>query len=63
MNSDLNSLVMAMQASRTQQLIQIAVARKAQQAETAIVNMIDEVISKSPAPLPAGIGQVVDKQA
>ena len=46
-----------------QQAAQIAVMRKQHEMETALIDVVDEVTSKSPPPAPPGTGLVVDKQA
>lgn len=54
---------LALKQAGTRQLMQIAVLRKGHQMDMALVDMIDEVTSKAPAPAAPGTGQVVDKRA
>ena len=61
MSADIVSTVMLTLASRTQQLVQIAVLRKSQQMQADMLQMIDDVTKSAPAP--AGQGQAVDKRA
>ena len=53
--------LLAMKQAGTQQLMQIAVMRKAHQRDQQLLDLIDEVTSKAPAP--SGTGRVVDKRA
>jgi hypothetical protein len=61
MSQDLTVMALTMQRANVRQLMQIAVLRKAHQMQTAVVDMIDQVTSRAPAP--AGTGRVVDKRA
>lgn len=54
---------LALKQAGTRQLMQIAVLRKGHQMDMALVDMIDEVTSKAPAPAAPGTGQVVDRRA
>jgi len=63
MNSDLTSLLMTMQQSRTQQSAQIAVIRKSNEMDMALADMIDDTMKSAPAPAPQGQGRVIDKRA
>jgi hypothetical protein len=58
---DVLTELLAMRQAGTQQLAQIAVLRKANEMQQQLVQMIDEVTAKAPAP--PGTGRVVDKQA
>jgi hypothetical protein len=58
---DVTTELLAMRQAGTQQLAQIAILRKANEMERQLVDMIDEVMAKAPAP--AGTGRIVDKQA
>ena len=53
--------IIAMRAAQTQQLVQIAVVKKAHEMEMTLVNMLDQAVRS--APPPAGQGNVVDKRA
>ena len=53
--------IIAMRAAQTQQLVQIAVVKKAHEMEMTLVNMLDQAVRSAPAP--AGQGNVVDKRA
>ena len=63
MAEDLTVQLLAMQQSGGRELAQIAVMRKQHEMEMAVVDMIEDVSSKAPAPAPAGTGLVVDKRA
>lgn len=63
MADDLTVQLLAIHQASGQQAAQIAVMRKQHEMEQAIVNVIDEVSSKSPPPAPPGTGLVVDKRA
>jgi hypothetical protein len=58
---DAMAQLLAMRTAGTQQLAQIAVMRRAHQMDLQLLEMIDEVTSKAPAP--AGQGRIVDKTA
>jgi iron-sulfur cluster repair protein YtfE (RIC family) len=58
---DMVTQLLAMKQAGTQQLMQLAVMRKAHQRDQQLLDLIDEVTSK--APTPSGAGRVVDKQA
>jgi hypothetical protein len=55
------SSIIALRAAQTQQLVQIAVIKKAHEMEMSLVNMLDQAARTAPAP--AGQGSVVDKRA
>ena len=63
MAEDMTMQLLAMQQSGGRELAQIAVMRKQHQMEMAVVDMIDDVTSKAPAPAPEGTGRFVDKRA
>jgi hypothetical protein len=50
-----------MQQANTRQLIQIAALRKAHQMQAGLIEMIDEVTSRAPAP--SGTGRLIGKTA
>jgi hypothetical protein len=58
---DTATQLLAIKQAGTRELMQIAVMRKAHQRDQQLLDLIDEVISKAPAP--AGTGRVVDKSA
>jgi hypothetical protein len=53
--------IIALRAAQTQQLVQIAVVKKAHEMEMSLVNMLDQTVRSAPAP--AGQGTIVDKRA
>ena len=53
--------IIALRAAQTQQLVQIAVVKKAHEMEMSVVNMLDQAVRSAPAP--ARQGAVVDKRA
>ena len=55
--------LMSMQQAGGRQAAQIAVLRKQNEMEAAVVNMIDDATSKAPPPPAPGTGLVVDRQA
>jgi|GEM_PF-469446 len=65
MDSDLSTLLVAAQAGATRQNVQIAVMRKANEMDQAVLSLIDEGAQnlKAVSPPPEGMGRVVDKQA
>lgn len=63
MAEDLTVQLLAMQQAGGRELAQIAVMRKQHEMEMAVVDIIDEVSSKTPPPAPSGTGLVVDKRA
>lgn len=58
---DPTAQILAMQAGRTQQLVNIAIIKKSHEMDMALVNMIDQAARSAPAP--AGTGLVVDRRA
>lgn len=63
MAEDLTLQLLSLQQSGTRQLAQIAVMRRQHQMDMAVVDMIDEVTSKAPAPPAPGTGRIVDRRA
>jgi hypothetical protein len=61
MTIDPATQVLAMQLGKTQQLIQIAIVKKAHEMEMTLVDMLDQAVRSAPAP--AGTGTIVDKRA
>jgi hypothetical protein len=53
--------LLAMQATKTQTLANIAIIKKNHEMEMALIEMLGDVARSAPAP--AGQGRVVDKQA
>jgi iron-sulfur cluster repair protein YtfE (RIC family) len=58
---DMATQLIAMKQAGGRQLAQIAVLRKQHQMQQQLLDMIDEVTSKAPAP--SGTGRVVDRHA
>ena len=58
---DVAATMIAMKQAGTQQSIQIAVMRKQHQMQQQVLQLIDDVTSKAPAP--TGTGRIVDRQA
>jgi hypothetical protein len=58
---DVATTLIAMKQAGTQQLAAIAVMRNQHQMQQQLIDMIDEVTSKAPAP--SGTGRLVDKRA
>ena len=63
MAEDLTTQLLSVQQAGGRQAAQIAVLRKQNEMEAAVVNMIDDASSKSPPPPAPGTGLVVDRQA
>lgn len=63
MAEDLTTQLLSLHQAGGQQAAQIAVMRKQHEMETALIDVVDEVTSKSSPPAPPGTGLVVDKQA
>ncbi len=65
MDSDLATLLVAAQSGATQQNVQIAVMRKANEMGQAVLSLIDDGAQnlKTVSPPPEGMGRIVDKQA
>ena len=63
MAEDLTVQLLAIQSAGTRQLAQIAVIRKENEMQQAVVDMIDDATKNTPSPAPEGTGRVVDKQA
>ena len=65
MNTDLAAQLIAAQGNNLRQSVQVAVMRKAQQAEQQILTLIDDGAAnlQRVAPLPDGVGRTVDRSA
>lgn len=65
MNTELAAQMMAAQGNNLRESVQIAVMRKAQQAEQQVLTLIDEGAAnlQRVAPLPDGVGRTVDRSA
>ena len=61
MSDDLATQMVSLSAEQTRTSANIAVIRKRHEMDMALINMIDEVTSKAPAP--TGQGSRVDKTA
>ena len=63
MDSDITTQLLTMQAARTNESVQVALVRKSQEMDDALLNMIDETTKAAPPLPPPGQGLVVDKRA
>jgi len=61
MSTDTVSAIMLSVASRTQQSVEVAVIRRARQADANLLQMIDEVTAAMPQP--GASSRLVDKRA
>ena len=65
MDSDLSTLLVAAQTTNTRSSVAVEVMRRAHQSDQQVLDLIDAGAEnlKQVAPLPQGVGQVVDKTA
>ena len=63
MAEDLTTQLLSMQQAGGRQMAQIAVLRKQNEMEAAVVDVIDDAASKTSPPAAPGTGLVVDKSA
>jgi hypothetical protein len=63
MAEDMTMQLLAVQQAGGRELAQVTMLRRQHEMEQAVVNVVDEVSSKAPAPASPGTGLVVDKQA
>ncbi len=65
MNTDLATQLLAANGNNLRENVQVAVMRRAQQAEQQVLTLIDEGAQnlQRVAPLPDGVGRIVDKSA